>query len=343
MPDIRAEAPILDRMQTAAPVLRPAIAMIAMVTAFVAVGCAPSASPGGRDSTATIVGGSAPVESAPVGSEAGGSEASEAAPTAAAAELAALEEESGVRLGVYAVDTGSGATVGHRADERFAYASTHKALAVGALLARTDYADLDRVVPVDADDLVDYSPVTEGRAGGGMTLREIADASVRYSDNTAGNLVLAELGGPAGLEAALRSIGDDVTDPERTEPALNDWSPGGTADTSTPRALAGSLRAYVLGEALPEEADRDLLTDLLRRNTTGDALIRAGVPADWVVGDKTGSASYGTRNDIAVIWPPDAEPIVMAVLSSRTEPDAEPDDALIARAATLVVDALRRP
>lgn len=254
-------------------------------------------------------------------------------------EFRRLEENFDARLGVYAIDTGTGQTVRYRADERFAYASTFKALAAAAVLDETTDAELDRVVRYSADDLVTYSPVTELHVADGMTLRAIADAAVRYSDNTAGNLLLGQLGGPQGFEKELREIGDQVTDPARYETALNEARPGDRRDTSTARALVEDLRAYAVGDVL-EPADRDILTGWLRGNTTGGELIRAGVPEGWVVGDKTGAGGYGTRNDIAVIWPPDRAPIVLAVLSRRDQKDASYDNALIARAAEVVIASL---
>ncbi|MFV2017245.1 class A beta-lactamase [Micromonospora sp. LOL_023] len=256
------------------------------------------------------------------------------------AELRRLEESFDARLGVYAVDTGTGRVVEHRADERFAYASTFKPLAAAAVFDQTTAAELDQVIGYTAEDLVTYSPITEQHVETGMPLRDIADAAIRYSDNTAGNLLLEQLGGPAGFEKRLREIGDDVTDPDRWETELNDYTPGDPRDTSTPRALAESLRAYAVDDVLATD-DRDLLVDLLVANTTGDELIRAGVPTGWRVGDKTGAAGYGTRNDIAVIWPPDGAPIVLAVLSDRDDPAAEYDNALIAQAAQAVVTVLR--
>ncbi|MFY1686217.1 class A beta-lactamase [Micromonospora sp.] len=243
-----------------------------------------------------------------------------------------LEERFDARLGVYAIDTGTGRTVEYRADERFAYCSTFKALAAAEILDGTTDAELDRVVRYSADDLVTYSPITEKHVANGMTLRAIADAAVRHSDNTAANLLLRRLGGPPGFRQKLRELGDGITEPVRSETALNEAKPGDRRDTSTPRVLARDLRAYVVGDAL-ETADRDVLTGWLRGNTTGDELIRAGVPDGWIVGDKTGAGGYGTRNDIAVLWPPDRAPIVLAVLSTRDTKDASYDDALIARAA----------
>lgn len=257
------------------------------------------------------------------------------------AEFERLEETFDARLGVHAIDTGTGNTISHRADERFAYASTFKPLAAGAVLAETGADELDTVVHYSTDDLVTYSPVTEQHAGTGMPLRDLADAAVRYSDNTAGNLLLQHLGGPEAFARILRSLGDEVTEPARWEPELNEYTPGDNRDTSTPRALATSLQAYAVGDAL-SDTDREILVDWLVRNTTGDDLIRAGVPAEWRVGDKTGAARYGTRNDIAVLWPPEGDPIVLAILTDRQDIDAEHDDALLAQAAGIVVAALHR-
>ncbi|PRX50425.1 beta-lactamase class A [Prauserella shujinwangii] len=255
-------------------------------------------------------------------------------------EFAELEREFSARLGVYAVDTGSGREVTHRAGERFAFASTIKALLAGAVLRQRSLGGLGEVLTYTADDLVSHSPVTERHAGAGMPVRALLDAAVRYSDNTAANVLLDDLGGPEALTAALREIGDDTTRSDRYETELNTAVPGDVRDTSTPRAMATSLRVFVLGDALPP-GERAFLTELLRTNTTGDTLIRAGVPAGWPVGDKTGAGGYGTRNDIAVVWPPGRDPIVLAVLSDRDSPDASHDDALVARAAEVVVGTLR--
>ncbi|WP_411699194.1 class A beta-lactamase [Conyzicola sp.] len=256
------------------------------------------------------------------------------------ADFAALEQTFGSRLGVYAIDTGTGREIAYRADERFAYASTFKALAAAAVLQQNDLADLDRVVSFTAADLITYSPVTEKNVETGMSLGAIAEAAVRYSDNTAGNLLLDELGGPAGFGTALAAVGDQVTQPVRWEAGLNDAVPGDPRDTTSPRAFATDLREFALGDALTDEK-QTVLVDWMTGNATGSALIRAGVPADWAVADKSGSGGYGVRNNIAIVWPPDSAPIVVAILSTRDSPDATRDDALIAQAATAVVDALQ--
>ncbi|NWF27240.1 class A beta-lactamase [Streptomyces sp. PKU-EA00015] len=251
-----------------------------------------------------------------------------------------LERRYDARLGVYAVDTGSGREVAYKDGQRFAYASTFKALAAGAVLRQHSPGGMDQVITYSRDDLITHSPVTEKHVGTGMTLRALCEAAVRYSDNAAANLLFDRLGGPKGLDAVLEELGDDVTRMERREPELSRWAPGDTRDTSTPRAMAGNLRAFVLGDVLGQ-AERAQLTTWLRTNKTGDELIRAGVPKGWVVGDKTGTGSgYGARNDIAVVWPPDASPIVVAIMSNRSEKDAAFDNRLIAQAASVVTDTL---
>ncbi|WJE50701.1 class A beta-lactamase [Bacillus cereus] len=254
--------------------------------------------------------------------------------------FAKLKKEFDAKLGIYALDTGTNQIVTYRSDERFAYASTHKALAVGVLLQKKSIEDLDERIVYTSEDLVNYNPITEKYVDTGMTLKELADASIRYSDNTAQNLILKQLGGPSEFKKSLRAIGDTVTNPERFEPELNEVPPGDTHDTSTPKALATSLQAFALGDVLSTEK-RELLIDWMKRNTTGGNLIRAGVPGEWEVADKTGSGSYGTRNDIAIIWPPNKKPIVLAILSNHDKEDAKYDDKLIAEATKIVLDALK--
>ncbi len=274
----------------------------------------------------------------------GGEEPTATASPTFSADFADLEEEYDARLGVYAIDTGTGQVVEHRADERFAYASTIKALAVGALLHEKPRSVLDQTVELGEEDLVENSPELEKAVEEGetdLTVRELADAAVRYSDNTAGNLLFDLLGGPEELQGVLREIGDETTIVSRIEPELNEAVPGDDRDTTTPEALATTLRAFTLlpadGDAVNNGYARAMLTDLMVRNTTGDDLIRSGVPDNWEVADKTGAAAYGTRNDIAVLRRADGDPIVLVIMSSKTEQDAEYDDDLIADATRVAV------
>ena len=235
--------------------------------------------------------------------------------------LERIEAGTGGRLGVSAIDTGSGRTVTYRADERFPMCSTAKLLGCGAVLSRVDaeLESLDRHIRFTADDLMTYSPATKEHVGGdGMTLDAICRAALTLSDNTAANLIVASLGGPASVTAFARSLGDPVTRLDRMEPALNEATPGDPRDTTTPNAMAGDLRALVLGDALSPRS-RATLAGWMVANTTGDAKLRAGMPQNWRVGDKTGSGDHGSSNDVAVLWPPDRPPLVVAVYLTGAE------------------------
>ncbi|MFC5678789.1 class A beta-lactamase [Aeromicrobium endophyticum] len=262
-----------------------------------------------------------------------------ATPITADAELAALEASSNARVGVYVRDTVTGRTVAWRSGERFPFASTIKAPLAGAVLERVSHADLSRVVRFDRADLVPHSPVTEQHVDDGMPLRDVLDAALRFSDNTAANLLFDEIGGPAGLDRALERLGDRLTDPRRIEPDLNTAVPGEVRDTTTPRALATTVGAYLLGDALPKD-DRELLRTLMVTSTTGDGLIRAGVPDGWVVADKSGGAAYGVRNDVAIAYPPGRGPVLIAVMTRRGQADDAYDDAAVAGATRIAVAAL---
>ncbi|MEU3889354.1 class A beta-lactamase [Streptomyces sp. NPDC029041] len=258
--------------------------------------------------------------------------------------LADLERAYGARVGVYALATGTGATVVHRAGERFAFCSTFKALAAAAVLHHRTLSGLDRRVTYTEADLRSTAPVTGRHVKGGMTLRELCDAAVRHSDGTAGNLLMRDIGGPAKLTAYLRRLGDTVSRMDHYEPELHDVPPDDPADTTTPQAIATDFRALLLGTALPAR-ERRLLMDWLSRNATGVGArrIRAGLPRDWKVADKTGTGRYGRANDIAVVHPPRTAPLVLAVMTDRPGPETEPSDALIAEATRRTVAALGLP
>ena len=251
--------------------------------------------------------------------------------------LVRLEQKFAARLGLYAA--GATGTIVHRADERFAFCSTFKGLAAAAVLHRNPLSHLDTVVSYTDDDLMKSSVITKSHVDTGMTVRQLCDAAVRYSDGTAGNLLLRDLGGPAELTAYARDLGDTVTRMDRTEPDIVEATPGDPRDTSTPRALGTDYRRIVLEDALPEDK-RAIIRDLLERNTTGAKRIRAALPAGWTMANKTGTGDYGTLNDIAILFPPAAEPIVLAIMSSKPTADAEYDEALLAEAAAFVVETL---
>ncbi len=236
---------------------------------------------------------------------------------AAEAALAAAEKAVGGRLGVGILDTGSGRIVGQRLDERFAMCSTFK-LALAAIVLREADAgrlSLDERIVYTKADLQSYAPITSQHlADGHMTVVALAEAAQTTSDNTAANLLLRRLGGPARFTASVRQAGDAVTRLDRFEPTLNLVVPGDDRDTTTPRAMATLVAKYLTTDYLSAAA-RERLIGWMVATTTGQKRIRAGFPADWRAGDKTGTAQADEMtdkvNDIAIAFPPGRAPLVV--------------------------------
>ena len=250
-----------------------------------------------------------------------------------------LETSSGGRLGVAAYYTADHSQLNYRADERFAVCSTSKVLITSAILKRSEKEAglLQHRIHFTKSDLVNYSPITEQHFDDGMTVAELCAAALDYTDNTAANLLMKVLGGPSAVTAFARSIGDETFRLDRWETELNSAVPGDPRDTSTPAAMMKSLRRLALGDALGAP-QRDQLVAWMRANTTGSTRIRAGVPAGWVVGDKTGTGDFGTTNDVAVAWPPSRPPIVIAIYFTQRTSDAEPRSDVLASAARIVAE-----
>lgn len=248
-------------------------------------------------------------------------------------QLADLEKKTGGRLGVSVLDTDTNISLGYRESERFALCSTYKALAVGFVLARVDQGveKLDRRVTYGKDVVVTYSPESEKHAGtDGMTIAELCGAAITLSDNTAGNLLLDSFGGPAALTAWLRTTGDTETRLDRKEPDVNQAIKDDPRDTTTPDSMLDTIGLLTLGNTL-SETSRDQLSNWLVANTTGNARLRAGLPKEWKVGDKTGTGDNGSYADIAVIWPPERGPILVTTyVGEATAPAKDIEDVFAA-------------
>ena len=257
----------------------------------------------------------------------------------AQATLNRIEADSGGRLGVCILDTASGRRIVHRADERFPMCSTFKLLAAAMVLKRVDDGQerLDRAIAIERAAILPHSPLTEPKVGGTMTMGALCEATITQSDNAAANLMLASFGGPAALTAYLRALGDPMTRLDRNEPSLNEAIAGDPRDTTTPAAMLGLARKLVLGDAL-KPGSRAQLRDWLLANKTGGQKIRAGLPAGWQVGDKTGGGAFGTNNDVAIVWPPGRRPILVAVYLTQTTAPLAQRDAALAAVAALIPD-----
>lgn len=258
----------------------------------------------------------------------------------AANQIAAIEARLGGQIGVAALDTGSGKRLDYRAEERFPMCSTFKFLAAAAVLRRVDEKQdqLDRFVSYDAKDILEYAPVTKAHLKeGGMTLGALCEAAIEQSDNTAGNLLLDAIGGPAGVTNFARSLGDQVTRLDRKEPDLNSAIPGDDRDTTTPGSMLADMTRILTDDVLSRSSRRQL-EDWLQQNKTGTGMIRAGVPTNWIIGDKTGRGANGATNDIAIMHPPDRAPVLLAIYSVGSTATLDDREAAIAEVAKIVTE-----
>jgi len=261
----------------------------------------------------------------------------------AADRIAEINARVAGRIGVAALDTGTGKHIEYQANERFPMCSTFKVLAAAAVLQLVDEGkeQLDRMVAYGKEDILEYAPVTkEHLKEGGMTLANLCGAAIEKSDNTAGNLLLRVIGGPSGLTSFLRALGDETTRLDRMEPDLNTAIPGDERDTTTPAAMRDDLVRLLTGDVLSPASLRQLEM-WLAGSKTGAQMIRAGVPTTWCVGDKTGRGDNGAINDVAVLRPPNRPPIFLAIYSVGSAAAASERTATVAEVARVVATAFQ--
>ena len=253
-------------------------------------------------------------------------------------QISMIEKRHGGRLGIAALNTATGMRIEYRSAERFAMCSTFKFILVAAVLKQVDEKkiSLDRGIPYTTADLLDWAPITKKHVSdGAMTVERLCAAAIEYSDNTAANLLLDLLGWPKAVTAYARSLGDSVTRLDRNEPSLNDNLPNDDRDTTSPSSMVETMNKVLSGHAL-SPSSRKILENYLLANTTGANRLRAGIPSDWRVGDKTGTGSNGAVNDIAVMWPPDRSPIFVAVYYSGSPSPNSDREAVLAEVGKLI-------
>jgi beta-lactamase class A len=254
------------------------------------------------------------------------------------------KQHAGSRIAVAAIDPSTNRRVDYRADERFIMCSTFKVLAVAAVLKRVDEnkEKLDQFVRYGEAQLLTYAPVTRAHVQeGGMIIEALCAAAIEQSDNTAANLLLESIGGPEKWTKFTRSLGDKFSRLDYNEPELNVARPGKDDDTTTPAAMCANLQRLLTSDFL-SVASRTKLEGWMQRNQTGSMMIRAVVPADWKVGDKTGRSGDGATNDIAVVRPPSGGPIFIAIYTVDPAESQEARDQLVAEVAKAAIDLLRK-
>jgi beta-lactamase class A len=256
--------------------------------------------------------------------------------------LREIETGVGGRLGVAALDMESDRRVDYRSSSLFPMCSTFKLLLAGAVLSKVDRGteSLDREIPLTQADLLDYAPVAKPLlAKGHITVAEACAGAVVESDNSAANLLLSSIGGPGALTLFARTLGDKTTHLDRIEPFLNEATPGDARDTTSPAAMLNVLGMLLLQDALSGES-RDKLTDWLVKSRTGLAKLRAGMPQDWKIGDKTGLGEHGSTCDVAIAWPPGRRPLLLCAYLTDSTATLDERNKALAGVARLIVSEL---
>lgn len=253
------------------------------------------------------------------------------------------EEKLNARIGIAVIDKESGMTWSYRGDEAFPINSTHKAYLCAALLEKVDQKKLalsDRTT-LSKRDLVTYSPITEKLLPPQTASNaQLCEAAVSYSDNTAANKVLETIGGVAGFNGFMRSIGDQKTRLDRKEPELNEGTPGDPRDTTTPVAAVRSLDQIFFSDVLSQRSKAELKTWMINDKVAAD-LLRKTMPSGWGIADKTGAGGYGSRSIVAVVYPSGKKPLLVSIYITNTKATIGESNAAIARMGSILFKSMQ--
>ncbi|WP_239727641.1 MULTISPECIES: BlaZ-like penicillin-hydrolyzing class A beta-lactamase [unclassified Mammaliicoccus] len=254
-------------------------------------------------------------------------------------DLKKVEDKYDVNIGVYALNTATDEEITFNEDKRFAYASTFKALSSAMLLEKTPHNKLNKKVHVSKEDIVPYSPVLEKFINKDISIKKLIEATMLYSDNTANNMIIEELGGYKEVNKRLKSLDDKTTKPSRMEPELNNYNPKSNRDTSTPQAFGKTLNKLINDGRLSKE-NKTFLIDLMINNKSGDTLIKKGAPKNFKVADKSGQAiTYASRNDVAFVYPKgESKPIVLVIFTNKEGKTDKPNDKVVSETAKVVLE-----
>jgi beta-lactamase class A len=256
-----------------------------------------------------------------------------------------IEVKTGGRLGLWALNTANNKKIAYRSSERFPFCSTFKLILTAAILQKSTQAKnlLDESIVISKEEVTSsgYAPITKNFIGKKMSVRELCSAAMMHTDNTASNLLVKKLGGVTEVTNFARSLGDDFFRLDRWEPKLSSSIPGDQRDTTTPESMGLDIYKLTLTNVIPINLKNELMQWMIG-NTTGETRIRAGVPAGWKVGDKTGAGGYGTTNDVGIIWPSEkSKPIILSIYFTKTQKNSSSPHEVIAEATKLILASIR--
>ncbi|WP_220446015.1 class A beta-lactamase [Novosphingobium umbonatum] len=241
--------------------------------------------------------------------------------------------------------------------QRFAFCSSFKLSLAALVLDGAEKGEwrLEEKLAYSAADLLPNSPVTQANlALGNMTIEALAEAAQKFSDNAAANILLRKIGGFDRLNQFWWGLGDTVSRLDDYETALNRVPLGSVRNSTTPAAMALNLvKLFYQGALSPAAAAK--LKGWMHDTATGAKRLRAGLPADWWAGDKTGTGLpddiRGTYVDLAWVEPPKLPPFAIAAFYQppKPTPDGDPNaEAILAEvgrmvAARVIAQAARKP
>lgn len=242
------------------------------------------------------------------------------------------KKQLGAKVGVSVLDGKGEQLFSYNSDQRFPLMSTFKTLACAKLLHDNQINNgmMDKVYPIKADAILEYAPVFKDKVGTEVSLKEACFATMTTSDNSAANLVLSHIGGPAGVTKFLIDNGDNVTRLDRIEPLLNEAIPGDKRDTTTPYAMNKTITNLVLGNAL-NDTSKQQLNDWMKANKVSNGLLRSVLPKGWEIADRSGAGGHGSRGITAVVWNEQQQPLVISIYLTGTKASIPERDKEIAQ------------
>jgi beta-lactamase class A len=290
---------------------------------------------GGATPLAATEGAAPPAVAAPVtGGAAGGRAAAPPSDAAASALQARLEElaaRAGGEVGIALQHVESGRSLDVGGERWLPLQSVYK-LPLAVAVARAVQAGRvrwEQALTVGAGDVVPGSVLNQRlwqALPRTLTVRELLEYSLVYSDNVSSTKLVALIGGRGALVEQMRALGFA----ERAEPATAAGAPApeGLPYYGQAAPVARLLAGLQRGEVLPE-AERAVLWQLMSRARTGERRIRAGAPPGATVLEKTGTGRGGSvTNDVGLITlPGGAGHLALAVLvaGSPARPSEQED------------------
>ncbi|MDX2181898.1 MAG: class A beta-lactamase [Bryobacteraceae bacterium] len=229
--------------------------------------------------------------------------------------LSRVSLPSGV-VGATAIHLETGRRSSIRGAEPFPMASTVKVPIAVQLFGLIDEGKmtLTREIRLAASDLHPGSGVLTQlfkRPGVVLSVHNLLELMLLISDNSATDILLREVGGPAAVNARMAKLGiKGIRVDGSTQELILRWRADRDAkfaddpkDTSTPDGMADLLVKLHRGKLLSKRST-DTLLDVMRRCQTGDARLKGILPPGTEVMHKTGTIG-GTVDDVGIVVLPE--------------------------------------